>query len=617
MADRKLIRDPVTGNEYWLDTPEGQRAAKENGTDPSTGTPISPADAASYAAQNKAATDAPDDPYAKQAAEQGIQGGAPELHQRAAAYDEATAMGGNYQREVESHNRPGQRRVGLIDEARQQAAPQGTAAQLGPTAQSAAVATPDQFRNAQVGLMGQLQDQAAGRGPSLAQSQLRQGTDRNLAQLMAVQAARRGGSQGALGQRQLMQAQGDVNQQAAQQAADLRMQEQMSARQQLAGLTTAGQQQDIGLRGQDINQNQFNANAMNQANLTQGAMNQQMAMGNLSSKLSTQELAAKYMAMGMSQEEANQAALNQASMNTQNLQQHSLDQSQQRELARMGYNAQSDAANKQIGADVGGGVLSAFGSILPWLLFKEGGLVKKGSGTKDDVPALLTKGEYVIPAHQVRANVAAGRAPDDSGPATRQHYAEGGMVQPNVDAQMAQQVRSRMPQAIRPGGPAMMVPQSQMPNPVLGLQGPNIQMPQTMPPIVQAPMQAQNTGMGPNMMMVPQRQHFAEGGLVGLSDPTQDPTNDMSAVEAAGKFLSQFGMSLRGKQSPLQQGIANLGMGIGNVLKKKSDAADQIPGPSAEDFANTPLTLSSGGLVRKGADSQFCDAIGRYSRGKR
>lgn len=45
----------------------------------------------------------------------------------------------------------------------------------------------------------------------------------------------------------------------------------------------------------------------------------------------------------------------------------------------------------------------------------EGGLVLGGSVGRDSVPAMLMPGEYVIPAPQVRANVAAGRAPDDSG----------------------------------------------------------------------------------------------------------------------------------------------------------------------------------------------------------
>ena len=45
----------------------------------------------------------------------------------------------------------------------------------------------------------------------------------------------------------------------------------------------------------------------------------------------------------------------------------------------------------------------------------EGGLVVGGVMGRDSVRAYLEPGEYVIPAAQVRQNVAAGRAPDDSG----------------------------------------------------------------------------------------------------------------------------------------------------------------------------------------------------------
>src|SRR3990167_1927525 len=71
------------------------------------------------------------------------------------------------------------------------AAPTVTAAQVGP-AQTAARSEgqidrsqlgADGFRTGQEALVAQLQAQARGEGPSLAQSQLRQATDRNLSQL--------------------------------------------------------------------------------------------------------------------------------------------------------------------------------------------------------------------------------------------------------------------------------------------------------------------------------------------------------------------------------------------------------------------------------------------------
>jgi hypothetical protein len=51
------------------------------------------------------------------------------------------------------------------------------------------------------------------------------------------------------------------------------------------------------------------------------------------------------------------------------------------------------------------------------LAMAEGGLVTGGIVGQDSVPAMMMPGEYVVPAAQVRQNVAAGRAPDDSGSA--------------------------------------------------------------------------------------------------------------------------------------------------------------------------------------------------------
>lgn len=66
------------------------------------------------------------------------------------------------------------------------------------------------------------------------------------------------------------------------------------------------------------------------------------------------------------------------------------------------------------GAD-GGLVQMAGGGMVQ--RYAGGGPVQGGFPGRDSVPALLMPDEYVIPAHQVRQNVAAGRAPDDSGSA--------------------------------------------------------------------------------------------------------------------------------------------------------------------------------------------------------
>jgi hypothetical protein len=99
------------------------------------------------------------------------------------------------------------------------------------------------FRGKQLGLAGQLEAQAAGQGPSLAQAQLQQATDQNIAQQMALAASARGGNVG-MAQRQAAQNAAAVQQQAAQQASMLRMQEQMAAREQLGGLLGQGRAAD-------------------------------------------------------------------------------------------------------------------------------------------------------------------------------------------------------------------------------------------------------------------------------------------------------------------------------------------------------------------------------------
>lgn len=67
-------------------------------------------------------------------------------------------------------------------------------------------------------------------------------------------------------------------------------------------------------------------------------------------------------------------------------------------------------------AIVAGGAMLAAGTALNSAIgAAEGGLVVGGVMGRDSVRAYLEPGEYVIPAAQVRQNVAAGRAPDDSG----------------------------------------------------------------------------------------------------------------------------------------------------------------------------------------------------------
>lgn len=74
------------------------------------------------------------------------------------------------------------------------------------------------------------------------------------------------------------------------------------------------------------------------------------------------------------------------------------------------------AAAAGLAAIVAGGIMVAAGAGITGAIgAAEGGLVLGGSPNFDSVPAMLMRGEYVIPAQQVRENVRAGRAPDDSG----------------------------------------------------------------------------------------------------------------------------------------------------------------------------------------------------------
>lgn len=85
-------------------------------------------------------------------------------------------------------------------------------------------------------LLSQLQQQAAGQGPSLAQNAYREAHDQGMA---GVQAMSRGGSAGAA--RGGMNMMGRMNQGLAQGYSNARLQEQLAARQQLqAALTGAG-----------------------------------------------------------------------------------------------------------------------------------------------------------------------------------------------------------------------------------------------------------------------------------------------------------------------------------------------------------------------------------------
>lgn len=102
----------------------------------------------------------------------------------------------------------------------------------------------DQMRNEQVTFINALKDQAAGKGPSIAQDQLRGATDANIRQAMALGQSQRGvGYQANL--RGILSNQARTQQESALQSSLLRNQEMMQGRSML-GQTLGG------VRGQDV-----------------------------------------------------------------------------------------------------------------------------------------------------------------------------------------------------------------------------------------------------------------------------------------------------------------------------------------------------------------------------
>jgi hypothetical protein len=130
----------------------------------------------------------------------------------------------------------------------------------------------NQMRDAQTGLITDLQNQAAGVGPSLAQAQLQKASDQNLANTMAtIQSTRGMGATAAAGQAQGAGAQ--AGQQLAQDSAILRLQEQMQAKGMLGQLATGARGQDLGAAAQNAQlqaQNEQQIAALTMQGIAQG-----------------------------------------------------------------------------------------------------------------------------------------------------------------------------------------------------------------------------------------------------------------------------------------------------------------------------------------------------------
>lgn len=172
-----------------------------------------------------------------------------------------------------------------------------------------------QFRDQQTSLAQALAAQANGQGPSVAQAQLGQATDRNLSQALALAQSAGANNAGAL--RNVAYQRGDISQQAAGDAATLRLQEQMQARNQLGQVLAGARGQDLGLAGQNAQLQQ------QQTGINDAAVRAYLSMG-----------------MTLAQAQA------QANMNYEQLRQNSF------------YNT----ANNSIGGKVVGGLLNAGGA---------------------------------------------------------------------------------------------------------------------------------------------------------------------------------------------------------------------------------------------------------------
>lgn len=159
-----------------------------------------------------------------------------------------------------------------------------------------------QYRDGQNQLIGQLQAQANGQGPSLATAQF----NRSLEQGVAAQQAQANTGRGntALAARQAAQNIGGLTQGLAGQASQARQQEQLSARQQLAGVL--GQ-----ARGQEIGASQFNAAQQNQRLLANANFQQDANLSNQSAFLQNSAQQNQY-GLGLRDLELRNAQLQQA-----------------------------------------------------------------------------------------------------------------------------------------------------------------------------------------------------------------------------------------------------------------------------------------------------------------
>lgn len=197
-----------------------------------------------------------------------------------------------------------------------------------------------EVRAKQMALATQLEGQAAGTAPSLAQQQLKQANDRAIAQQMALAGMARGGNV-SLAQRNAAVNTANLQQTNAQSAAQLKLQEQQQAQQQLgtlygntreADVTLAQKQaelaQQAGLTNFTTAADTAKAQAgLNQeANIQQAQLSQQAQLANQTAAVNTALENAK---LGTSVNMANVDAINKQVADQANLQQQAILANQQ------------------------------------------------------------------------------------------------------------------------------------------------------------------------------------------------------------------------------------------------------------------------------------------------
>jgi hypothetical protein len=175
-----------------------------------------------------------------------------------------------------------------------------------------------EFRTGQSSLAQQLAAQAAGQGPSLATEQFKQAQQANQAAAFAQLASARGGANPALA-RQTMRTSQDIQAQTARDAAMARMQEQMSAREQLAGVLGQARQGDIATGQMELEAGLAKYKSEVEAKIQQGQLDQrtgeamyqaqvQKSMQDAQLASQFQGLQQQYIALGMDAQKANMLA---------------------------------------------------------------------------------------------------------------------------------------------------------------------------------------------------------------------------------------------------------------------------------------------------------------------